>query len=516
VKLARLALVVLFLGCVPFPQLVSNEVVAEPPVPTVNVPYFPGDSDDIRWIEAGIFWFGRVELAPDCTPPGKSYVDVRVAYTDRELVVYANVVDYFVWYNEAATPQSDLTQYDAVAVYVDTAGGGALSPQVHDRYFLSGLCMYNCGDGANYRREAIGTGQGWDAAWTADWRAASWASWSWFPGSGPNSNYSPIGEDACNYKDFGWWSYLHLPWAAFGLDGRPDPGEVWGLGMVLHDRDDRPPQGAVEPQSWPDGFSAGNPSTWARLEFGLSPYTAPSAIAEGTTVIRRGLPGSVVEDAWVGGGGGCSGGHEGDPDGDNHGDDTSLYVANQELIADFPCFSKTYLRFGLDGIPDGKVIISATLTLHLWGNSGWETNPAKDSFIQAFTVEGGWGEDTLTWNNAPQALRRVAATRVSPLAEFPGWPGIPYTWTVTEAVAEAYAAGEDLNLALYSADTDFHSSKYFTSSEAEDWNAEGRPTLTVVWGRPAELPYKAMVPLVLRASEEAGGANPRTVSPSPH
>lgn len=503
--LVRSILAVLFLSCIPIPGLVSAQATAEAPVPTVNVPRFPGDSDDIAWAETGIFWFGRAELKPDRTPPGKNYVDVRVAYTDQELVVFANVVDYFVWYDETATPQSDPMQYDALAIYMDSTGTRASSPQARDRYFLSGLCIYNCGDGANYRREAIGTGQGWDATWTTDWRAASWASWWCNPG--PNSN---------DCYDFGWWSYIYLPWAAFGLDGPPAHGDVWGLGMVLYDRDDSPPQGGVDPQSWPDGFSADDPSTWARLEFGLPSYTPPPAVAEGTTVIRRGLPGSIVEDAWVGGGGGCSGGHEGDPDADNHGDDTSLFVANQELIADFPCFSKSYLRFGLRGIPDDKVIISASLTLHHWGNSGPEGEVPPTSFVQALAVDGGWEEGTITWNNAPQALRRLSATWVSPMGESPGWPGTPYTWDVTEAVAEAYAAGEAVNLALYSADTDFHTSKYFTSSETEDWNAEGRPTLTVVWGSAAELRHKTLIPLVERAFRSAGGPDAWLARPIPY
>jgi hypothetical protein len=51
-------------------------------------------------------------------------------------------------------------------------------------------------------------------------------------------------------------------------------------------------------------------------------------------------------------------------------------------------------------------------------------------------------------------------------------------------VAQAYGKGQPLRLAMYSADSDYHSGKYFTSSETGDWNAEGRPLLTVVWGSP--------------------------------
>jgi hypothetical protein len=64
------------------------------------------------------------------------------------------------------------------------------------------------------------------------------------------------------------------------------------------------------------------------------------------------------------------------------------------------------------------------------------------------------------------------------------WPCFARTWDVSYAVAQAYAAGKPLRLALYEADSHYHSGKYFTSSNTEDWNAAGRPTLTVTWGTP--------------------------------
>ena len=60
--------------------------------------------------------------------------------------------------------------------------------------------------------------------------------------------------------------------------------------------------------------------------------------------------------------------------------------------------------------------------------------------------------------------------------------GVPIEWDATQAVVEAYATGKAANVALYSADTAYHSGKYFVSSDTGDWNADGRPTLTVVWG----------------------------------
>lgn len=431
----------------------------------VYAPYFPGT---IEWADAGIFWFGRVD--PPENHSGRNYADVRVAYTADELVVYVNIEDYYVWYDTDATLTSDLTQYDAVAVYLDTDHDGAGSPQPDDYLFLSGLCIYGCGDGSNHRRQARGTGVGWDFDWSGAWTDRTWANWWCNPG--PNSNDCGI--------DFGWWSYVHIPWSTLGLSGPPSRGVLWGLGVLLYDRDDRPPAGYAAPEHWPEIFQSDVPSTWGELAFGLATYMPQPAVPQGTTLIRRGLGASIVEDAWVGGGGECTGGHMGDPDHDNYGDDTSLYVENQSLIADFTCFSKAFLRFYLGDIPPGKTIISATLTLHHWGNARGDL--AEPSLIWLFTVDGGWEEDTLTWNNAPLARENLTATWVDVLTAFPGWPGVPYEWDATQAVAEAYAAGEPLNIAFYTADTNFHSSKYFSSSDTGDWNAEGRPTLTVVWG----------------------------------
>jgi hypothetical protein len=102
--------------------------------------------------------------------------------------------------------------------------------------------------------------------------------------------------------------------------------------------------------------------------------------------------------------------------------------------------------------------------------------------IQVLTVDADWYEATLTWNNAPWAAENSSQAWVDPIT-FPGWPGVPREWDVTRAVAEAYEQGGPLRLALYSADSAYHSGKYFVSSDIGDWNAQGRPALTVIWGQ---------------------------------
>jgi len=460
----------------------------------LNVPYFSGD---VAWAEASIFWVGEVD-PPGA--PGTNYVDIRVAYTAGELVIFANVSDYFIWYDPAPTSSSDPTRYDAVAIYLDTVHDRALTPQIDDYLFLNGLCLYSCRNGTdNHRREARGTGTGWDTGWAGDWSDEPWARWGGCTNCPPGTcGLNSTGECGLNH---GWGAKLYIPWSTLGLSGPPPEGTVWGLGVMLYDRDGQPPAGAVASQIWPENLDPDRPDTWAEMHFGLATFTPPQAVIEGTTVIRQGLGHSVVEDSWVGGGGTCTGGHEGDPEHDNHGTDGDLFVENQGDIADFPCFSKSFLRFYLDPVPPGKVIISATLSLHHWGNARWDL--AQPSLIWLFTVDENWEENTLTWNNAPLARENLSTTWVDVVTpdNDPGRPGVRYDWDATQAVAEAYAAGEPVNIAMYSADTNMHSSKYLTSSDTGDWNKEGRPKLTVVWGEPVATVDKQVRPVAPNAGE---------------
>src|SRR3990170_1043330 len=89
----------------------------------VNIPYFTGAVD---WAQTTIFWFGKNELSL----PGRNYTDVRAAYTASGLQVRVVVVDYYLWYIANPTAASDLTQYDAVALYLDTNHDRAAAPQL--------------------------------------------------------------------------------------------------------------------------------------------------------------------------------------------------------------------------------------------------------------------------------------------------------------------------------------------------------------------------------------------------
>ena len=106
-------------------------------------------------------------------------------------------------------------------------------------------------------------------------------------------------------------------------------------------------------------------------------------------------------------------------------------IQNQWDISDWPCFSKFYITFPLNKLPPGKVIVSGTLTMYLFGGSGggiWGDPP--NSYIQVLTVGEDWNEATVTWNNAPLAKENISGTWVMPADPAATWPGVPYTWDV--------------------------------------------------------------------------------------
>lgn len=441
----------------------------EPATPRrVNIPHQTGS---VNWTQTAIFWFGKNELGL----PGKNYTDVRVVYTDWGIELRGTVIDYYLWYKQNPSLSDDLTRYDALAVYLDTNNDGAATPRTDDYMFLLGARNWESSD--NYMRQARGTGTDWDATWDGYW--IDWGSMDWESNSnGPNDNGGNI--------DYGWTAGFVIPWSSIGMSAPPPEGTVIGLGIQLFDRDASPPAGYVAPEYWPETFSANTPSTWGELHLGYPVYEPATSTIKGTTVIRDTAPtGQTLADTTVedarGGGGQCAGGHEGGSE-INYGDARDIFSGSETNETHFPCYNKSFLRFSLDDVPTGKEIISATVTLRHFGNAGQNSGLGDTSWISLFTVTDPWEELGVHWNNAPLAQENIAATWVNAIYYVPDWPGIAYDWDVTGAVAEAYAGGDSLSLAMYSSDAGDETrdtTKYFYSSEAD---VAGRPKLTVSWG----------------------------------
>lgn len=428
---------------------------------TIHAPYLPsGHVSGERFGEMAIFWMGRVTSS-------ENYADVRVGYNDQALFIHASVFDRLVWYDVKPDP-ARLTNFDAVTVLLNTGDlkAGSLAGQQYR--FVSAMNWWE--DHSLYQAGYTGASKKWAAAPDLLFESSAGYAGGQFNNGGENR---------------GWAMSFAIPFASLGLTEKPADGATWGLSVIVHDRDKKPPA-STSTKTWPEKASSSKPSTWGRLVFGTPAYSPAPSTGGGTTVVRHKLDGQKVVDAGVGGNIGhlCDASAIWSKWGSyRFGGQTDVIIQNQSNLHDWPCFAKYYVTFPLSKVPRGKVIKSATLVMHLFGGSDW--TQAKPSLIQVSTVNKDWKESTLTWNNAPLALENVAQTWVNPVdhaIQPDEWPGWRYEWDVSAAVAEAYAARAPLRLALYEADSDYHSGKIFTTSDTADWNAEGRPTLIIEWG----------------------------------
>ncbi len=436
---------------------VSGSGALAAPLPVmyrVNAPHF---SNGLVFDESAVFWLGRVT-------PTENYADVRVAYIDQALWLHVNIMDQHLWY-DTEPAAATLTDWDSVTIYLDKRGnsGGAPTP---DSYRFDGQLSW------------------WESR--ADYQATYRGNGSaWVPASIPFTTYNnwngsvPPNEPGAHH---GWFIAFRIPFDSLGMSSPPAPGTTWGLGIAVHDRDVA--TGSMTPDKfWPPNLSTNQPSSWGQLYFGRPAYVPPaSVVKQGTTTIRQGLNGAVVPDAAVGGDNECGGGLSdyfvqwGNL---NHAHKVLFNVQNVEAISEWPCFSKAFVTFPLSSIPSGKTVISATLTLYHSGNPG----PAPEaSFVQVFTVGDDWSENNITWNNAPLARENLGGVLIPSVQTAPPYPGIPYVWDVSRAVAEAHHANQPVRLALYSSHGPFHGGRYFHSSDVEEYNAQGRPALSVAWG----------------------------------
>jgi hypothetical protein len=422
--------------------------------PIINAPYF---ENNVLLDQAAVTWFGQVDDI-------KNHANIRIGYNDEELVFAVHIFDQNVWYDP--TPSGNqLDDWDAITFYVQTNNSSALTTQAYQ--FTAQVNHWESRD--NFQTAFKWNGSNWASLSAPFTTTTAWR------GSSLNET---------NNNDRGWLAKFQIPFSTLGVS-KPADNSAWKLGWIVHDRDSS--GGPVLQTSWPESFSNDQTSSWGGINFGMPDFQPEDAAPAGTTKIRHGLNGAQVEDAHVGGGTIC--GSESDPNfftswgSINRAGDSQVNIQNQWDVADWPCFSRYYVTFPLDSIPTDKNVVSATLTLHQFGNSG--PNDAVPSFIQVMTVGESWDEQTIIWNNAPLPSENLGGTWVDVLYSFPGWPGVPITWNVSRAAAEAYEAGTPLRLVLYSADGEYHSGKYFSSSEAGDWNAVARPTLDVTWGNPA-------------------------------
>lgn len=447
-------------------------ILAQRDVQRVNAPYLPATNIVVeRFDEMAIFWFGQVT-------PTDNYVDVRIGYSATALELRLTVFDRRLWYDTTPT-SSTLADWDTVTLYLNLDGTGGTGPGAQAYQLVAQLSAEGLNRAA-YQAAYRGNGTGWNSAIVPFTTTPGWR------GDALNNNLD----------DRAWVMEYRIPFASLGFASPPAPGTLWGLGLAVHDRDDSPGT-PIAAQLWPESLDPGKPIAWGQLRFGLPAYAPPPTTGQQTLTVREGLGGATVPDAAVGGTTDnlCPGDsyHIWNVWGNaNYGSSPTLNIQNQADVADWPCFAKYYVTFPITSIPVGKTVVSATLTLHHWGNSGsalpGQGNSAQASYVHVLTVPTTWAESTITWNNAPRGMENVSQAWVpvnTQCFSTLSWPCVPRTWDVSYAVANAYAAGSGfISFALYSTDSAYHSGKFFTTSETGDWNAVGRPTLSVTWGTP--------------------------------
>ncbi|MGQ0600813.1 MAG: DNRLRE domain-containing protein, partial [Anaerolineales bacterium] len=162
---------------------------------TVNAPYFNvADIGASKFAETAILWLGRVNRTDN-------YTDVRVAYNNTELYVQATTFDRLLWYDE--TPAvNELTQWDAVTLYLNTTGnsGGAPTTTAY-RFVAQGTREQS--PRTNWQTAYRGNGTGWSPAALSFLTSDGW--------SGESVGWNNMLDDK------GWAMTFRIPFVQLGL-----------------------------------------------------------------------------------------------------------------------------------------------------------------------------------------------------------------------------------------------------------------------------------------------------------
>ncbi len=423
-----------------------------PLTPRINVPYF--GSSAVPFNQTAIFWFGDVTSAD-------TYTDVRVGYNHTELFIDLHTVDRYLWY-DTNTSAPNLSKYDNASVYLNTTSAGSGTSYK----FQAGVNGYV--KRPNYQHAYIANGTTWTSANIPFTAVYGWQ------GHGFNGP-----------EDSGWSMTYHIPFSSLRLAGAPTQGTSWKLAVQVQNRDTGTITTTLPAKWWPISASESAPSGWGQLVFGIPTYQPPQTSSTVIYTVRNKLNNQVVTDGMVGGSLSC--GNRGlnrwtQWGTQNYPGASRVNIQNETYISDWNCFSKFYVTFPLSSLPSGKGIAKATVTLFEYANAGIQGQP-NPSYIQVATINQDWNPATLSWNNAPLVQENITTILVNTktTSVVPA-PGLPITWDVSRAAAQAYAAGQPLRLVFYTPADQHDSGKYFFSSSVGDWNAAGRPTMQVTLG----------------------------------
>lgn len=403
--------------------------------------------------EMAIFWLGQIDQS-------NNYADVRMSYDDDQLRLKVSTVDRQLWYNPVLT-ETDIADWDGLTLYLSQNE----SLTVTDKSYRFTAQINNGEDRNSY--QAVAQGQ-----------ANSWLS-STVTFTTKSNYWGNVLNDATD--DWGWELDFTIPFTNLGLSGPPADGTTWRLGLTLNDRDSLSDTLRV---NWPASFSNTVPISWGEIVFNRPAYTPEVPTDTLSVVLRHGLTTTLdltstimVTDAMVGGGLDC--GANSDPWTEwgttNYSGTTEINVQNEQNLSRRPCFSKYYLSFPLNSLPQNKVVITGLLNLVQTGNA----TSTGDSYLQILTVADDWDEGTINWNNAPQAVENIVTAKVVPTSASDP-PAETRVFDISRAVSEAYANNESaLRLVIYTAELEFRNKHFATSDHP---NPGSRPSLRLFLG----------------------------------
>ncbi|MCS6798363.1 MAG: DNRLRE domain-containing protein [Myxococcota bacterium] len=454
--------------------------------------------DRLDWQRSVPFWAGGVGSR-------RNAIDGRILWTERGLAIRVAVYDRHI-YDEAG-PRDDLERWDSLRLMI--------APRL-DATSLEGALRIDAQAGRHgtERTDVFrGSAAGWMAVSMPIGRLGA-------GGGGDGIELEKGYRGGERDESRGWHVVFWIGWRA--LTGEAGVPMGLRLGLLAFDRDDASGSRLGEVERFPLTAATETAEGWmpvvladatiaSREESGASPGHAAEAYRVAgqlpphrpetmrTVVIREGRMGAVVENASVGASERlCSG-----DDAYNFGDGPAswggetgrryFHVQAQADYADWPCFARAYVRFPLDAVPDGAVVLSARLVLHhkqptSGGDEGvW-------SLVHAFDVDSTlrgssepWTEADLSWNLAPLPVENLAASwgdRTGVTDR--GWDALPpWSWDVTRAVRRRLAERR-VSFALQPSDVEYHTGKEFVRSEDfPDWgNPEQRPRLEVTFADP--------------------------------
>jgi hypothetical protein len=265
----------------------------------------------------------------------------------------------------------------------------------------------------------------------------------------------------------GWNASRVIPWADLG--GRPGIGDVWPAALHV----------CATPRA-DTGECVADSDAWVgALRWGWPEYNGQDVAG------AQALSVPVTDSAQVGGGANC-----GDADYPDYfptwgarawGRTDQVNIAqNQWDTADWPCYSRYLLQWELPQLPAGAQVVSATVTMNLFGNAGYDNAVNNEpTTVQVFAVDSTWDESTVTWDNAPAPLENVSRLVVPVTPPSCGDrycnPPLPYAFDVTEIVRRGGNSAM-----FYTAAGQYHSGRYFWRATAVDvaYVLEGAPAAT--------------------------------------